>query len=58
MTRLLVARAVLAIAGVIVWGYGYRVDDADIRLAAIGILAVSLLLRFVPKRWLGDDQTP
>lgn len=58
MRRLLRARAVLAIAGVIVWGYGYRVDDANVRLAAIGILAVSLLLRFVPKRWLGDDQTP
>jgi hypothetical protein len=47
--RLLWARTVLAVLGVAVWGYGYRVDDANVRLAAIGILAVALLLRFVPK---------
>jgi uncharacterized membrane protein len=58
MRRLLLARTLLVIAGVVVWGYGYRVDDGNIRLAAIGILAVALLLRFVPKRWSGDDQTP
>jgi hypothetical protein len=46
--RLLLARAVLLVVGVVVWGYGYRVDDPNIRLAAIGILAVALLLRFVP----------
>ena len=48
--RLLLARTVLLVAGVVVWGYGYRVDDANVRLAAIGILAVALLLRFVPTR--------
>lgn len=47
------ARTLLAAIGVVVWGYGYRVDDPQIRLAAIGILAVALLLRFVPKRWMG-----
>lgn len=46
--RLLLARTVLLVAGVVVWGYGYRVDDPNVRLAAIGILAVALLLRFVP----------
>ena len=58
MRRLLLARTILAVAGVVLWGYGYRVDDPKLRLAAIVVLAVSLLLRFVPKRWLGDDQTP
>ena len=51
--RFLLARTLLAAIGVVVWGYGYRVDDPQIRLAAIGILAVALLLRFVPKRWMG-----
>ena len=55
MRRLLLARTVLAALGVIVWGYGYRVDDPRVRLAGIAILAISLLLRFVPPRWLGDD---
>ena len=55
MRRLLLARTVLLAIGVIVWGYGYRVDDPNVRVAAIGILAVALLLRFVPGRWTGDD---
>lgn len=48
--RLLLARTVLLVAGVVVWGYGYRVDDPNVRLAAIGILAAALVLRFVPTR--------
>ena len=55
MKRLVAARTVLAVVGVVVWGYGYRVDDAKVRLAAIGILAVTLLLRYVPRRWLSED---
>ena len=52
MRRLLVARAVLAFIGVIVWGYGFRVDDATVRLAGILVLLASLLLRFLPPRWV------
>jgi hypothetical protein len=55
MKRVLLARTVLLVIGVVAWGYGYRIDDPNVRLAAIGILAVALLLRFVPKRWTGDD---
>jgi hypothetical protein len=58
MRRLVLARTVLALIGVAVWGYGYRYDDPNVRLAAMGILAVALLLRFVPRRWLGDDGPP
>jgi hypothetical protein len=50
VSRLLRARILIAAIGVVVWGYGYRVGDARITLAAIAILAVALLLRFVPKR--------
>ena len=56
--RLLLARTVLLVAGVVVWGYGYRADDATVRLAAIGLLAVALLLRLVPRRWLDRDKEP
>ena len=50
MRRLILGRTALAAIGVVVWGYGYRVDDANVRLAAIVVLAVALLLRFVPPR--------
>ena len=54
MSRLVVLRLVLGLIGVAVWGYGYRYDLANVRLVAIGILAVVLLMRFVPRRWLGE----
>jgi hypothetical protein len=55
MRRLLLARTILLVVGVLTWGYGYRIDDPKVRLAAIGILAVALLLKFVPRRWVGED---
>jgi hypothetical protein len=55
MKRLLLARTVLAALGVVVWGYGYRIDDPNVRLAGIALLAISLLLRFLPARWLEND---
>ena len=57
MRRLLLVRLVLGLIGVIVWGYGYRYDLANVRLMAIGILAVVLLLRFVPPRWFGPERS-
>jgi hypothetical protein len=55
MRHLQLARLILLAVGVVAWGYGYRIDDPNVRLAAIGILAVALLLRFVPRKWTGDD---
>lgn len=51
MKRLLMARIVLTLIGVGVWGYGQRFDLPTVRMAGIGVLAVSLLLRFAPKHW-------
>ena len=51
MKRLLIARMTLTAIGVGVWWYGN--DDERLRLAAIGILLVAVLMRFVPKHWLG-----
>ena len=56
MKRLSIARAALAAIGVIVWGYGYRTENARARLVAIAILAVTLLLRYLPARWVDDDR--
>jgi hypothetical protein len=54
MRTLLIVRTVLALIGVAVWGWGYRTDDPQVRLAGMAILLVTLLLRFVPKRWVGE----
>ncbi len=53
--QLILLRIILGAIGVAVWGYGYRVDDPNIRLAGMVILVVVLLMRWVPKSWLGDD---
>ena len=55
MTRILIARLVLMAVGVLVWGYGQRADLPEIRIAGMAILAVALLLRFLPKRWFGAE---
>ena len=58
MTRSLAARLVLSGIAVVVWGYGYRSDAERMRLVAIALLALALLLRFVPGRWTGDKTRP
>ena len=45
MTPLLQVRLALSLIGVILFGYGVRVDDQRLRWLGIGFLAVSLLLR-------------
>jgi hypothetical protein len=50
MNRIILTRVVLAAVGIAVWGYGQRIDDPNVRWAGIGILAVSLVLRFVPRK--------
>ena len=54
MRRLLAARLVLAGIGVAIWGYGTAAGQERLRFAGMGILAVVLLLRFVPKHWFDD----
>jgi hypothetical protein len=39
-------RFAVAVAGILVWAYGYRADDAAIRWVGIALLAVAVLLRF------------
>jgi hypothetical protein len=58
LRQLVLLRIILGAIGVAVWGYGYRVDDPNIRLAGIVILAVVLLMRWIPRSWLGDTEPP
>ena len=57
MNRFQVGRLTLAAVGVVVWGYGHRMDLPRVRLVGIAILIVASLLRLVPKRLIdGDDE--
>jgi hypothetical protein len=56
MTRLLITRVVLTLIGIGVWGYGQRTEQPQVRIAGMAVLAIALLMRFVPKRWFGVDE--
>jgi hypothetical protein len=53
LRQLLMLRIILGAIGVAIWGYGYRADDPRIRIVGMAILVVVLLMRWVPKSWLG-----
>ena len=36
----------LLVIGVIVWGYGQRIDDPSLRLVGIALFALATMLRF------------
>ena len=36
----------LLVIGIIVWGYGQRIDDPSLRLVGIALFALATLLRF------------
>jgi uncharacterized membrane protein YccC len=54
MTRFLIARLVLTVIGIVVWGYGNATSQPRFMYAGMGVLAVTLLMRFVPKRWFDE----
>ena len=55
MTRFILARIIVTLVGVVVWGYGQHADLPRVRLGGIVILGVALLMRFAPKRWFDDE---
>ncbi len=55
MTRYLLARIIVTLLGIAVWGYGQRFELPAVRFGGIAILAVALMLRFAPRRWFDDD---
>jgi hypothetical protein len=54
MKRLLLARLVLTALGVLIWGYGNATNQAAYMWAGMAVLAIALLMRFMPKRWFED----
>lgn len=50
MSGIVVARIVVAVAGIIVWAYGARYDHATARWIGIGFIAAAMLLRFAGAR--------
>lgn len=48
----------LAIAGIILWGYGARADVEWLRWAGIAFLAASVLVRIVFRRLSPSDHQP
>ncbi len=58
MNRLLRIRLGVALVGAAVWFTSVRLEDERGRLVGMVIMAVALLLRFVPKRFHGpEDET-
>ena len=55
MNRYTQLKLALAVIGLIVWGYGYRVDSSPLRWIGIAFLAVAVILRLLPKRLRGGD---
>ena len=55
MSRYLLLKIALSVIGLILLIWGIRVDDARVRWIAIGFLAVSVLMRFVPRRLRATD---
>jgi len=47
-------RLAIAVVGVAVWFFGYTNDNAGVRMAALIILAISLVLRFLRRRSSND----
>jgi hypothetical protein len=56
VTRYLLARIIVTLVGVAVWGYGQRFELSTVRIGGIAILAVALMMRFAPRRWFDDGE--
>jgi len=50
MSTLTTVKVALGVIGLIVWGYGVRVDDPLIRWIGIAFFAAAVILRFVSRR--------
>ena len=47
-------RLAIAAVGVMVWAYAHRVENDRIRWVGIAMLAVAVLMRFIPRRKPGS----
>lgn len=42
------AKLAFAAIGVLIWGYGERIDDPVLRWFGIGVIVIAVLIRFLP----------
>ena len=57
MSNYLRIKVALAAAGILLLLWGLRVDDERVRWFAMGLLAISVLMRLIPKRLRGERST-
>jgi hypothetical protein len=50
MTNLVRLKLALVVIGLIIWAWGYSVDDAFLRIVGIVVLLIAFLLRFVGRK--------
>jgi predicted membrane protein len=50
MSKLVQAKLALVVMGLIIWVWGYRVDDSFLRIVGIVVLLIAFLLRFIGRR--------
>lgn len=50
MTPLTTAQVALAVIGLLVWGYGARIEDGRIGWVGIAMVAAASVLRFAKRR--------
>lgn len=48
MTRAMQVRVAFAVIGIAIWGYAVATENGNLRLVGIALLALSLILRFMP----------
>ena len=58
LSRLTRIRLGIALIGIVTWFSGVRIDDSTTRGVGMVVLAVALLLRFLPKRYHGETNEP
>jgi hypothetical protein len=48
----------LLVMGLIIWGYGQRIDDPSLRLVGIAFFALATMLRFFRRSGTRVDEPP
>ena len=56
MRRMLLARIALTIIGVAIWGYGNATEEKAYTYAGMAVVAISVLMRLMPKRWFEESR--
>ncbi len=58
MSSRTLAQLALVLIGLIVWGYGARINDDRLTLIGVGCFAAAVVLRLMKNRWSRRDDGP